>query len=50
MVFLLFIKLSSSSNLITYMFVISLSVVHFITSFINRPARIAFYQTKSCIC
>ena len=37
-VFLMFIKLSSYSNLITHMFVISLHVVHFITPFINRPS------------
>ena len=34
--FLIFVKLSSYSNLITYMFVISLHVGHFITPFINR--------------
>ena len=49
-VFLMFIKLSSYSNLITYMFVILLHVVHFITPFINRPTTCCFYQTKSCIC
>ena len=34
--FLMFIKLSSYSNLITHMFVISLHVVYFITPFINQ--------------
>ena len=35
--FLMFIKLSSYSNVITHMFVISLHV-YFITPFINRPS------------
>ena len=45
-VFLMFIKLSSYSNLITHMFVISLHVVHFITPFINRPSTCYFLSKQ----
>ena len=45
-VFLMFIKLSSYSNLITHMFVISLHVVHFITSFINRQSMCCFLSNQ----
>ena len=44
--FLMFIKLSSYSNLITHMFVISLHVVHFITPFINRPSTCCFLPNQ----
>ena len=44
--FLMFIKLSSYSNLITHMFVISLHVVHFITPFINRPSTCCFLSNQ----
>ena len=40
--FLIFIKLSSYSNLITHMFFISLHVDHFNTPFINRPTTCCF--------
>ena len=45
-VFFMFIKLSSYSNLITHMFVISLHVVHFITPFINRPSTRCFLSNQ----
>ena len=38
----MFIKVSSYSNLITHMFVISLHVVHFTTLFINLPSTCCF--------
>ena len=40
--FLMFIKLSSYSNLITHKFVISLHVVHFITQFMSWPSTCCF--------
>ena len=62
-IFLMFIKLSSYSNLTTQIFVISLHVVcllcllfHYIFHSISLcrskidQARVAFYQSKSCIC
>ena len=45
-VFLVFIKLSSYSNLITHMFVISLHVFHFSTPFINRPSTCCFISNQ----
>ena len=45
-VFLMFIKLSSYSNLITHMFVISVYVVHFIMPFINRPSAWCFLSNQ----
>ena len=44
--FLVFIKLSSYSNLITHMFVISLHVFRFITPFINRPSTCCFISNQ----
>ena len=42
----MFIKLSSYSNLITHMLVISLHVVHFITPFIIRPSTCCFLSSQ----
>ena len=42
----MFIKLSSYSNLIMHIFVISLDVVHFITPFINRPGTYCFLSNQ----
>ena len=42
--FLMFVKLSSCSNLIRHMFVFSLHVVHFITPFINRQSACYFFM------
>ena len=45
-VFGLFLKLSSYSNVIRHMFVISLRVVHFITPFINWPSMCCFFSNQ----
>ena len=42
----MFFKLSSCSDLITHMFVISLHVLHFITPFINRPSKWCFLSNQ----
>ena len=44
--YLMLIKFSSCSNLITHMFVISLHAVHFITPFINRPSTCCFISIQ----
>ena len=46
LVFLMFIKCSSYSNLTTHIFVISLHVVPFITPFINRPSTCCFLSNQ----
>ena len=45
-VFIMFINLSSYSNLITHMFVISSHVVHFITPVINRSSTCYFLSNQ----
>ena len=44
--FLMFIKLSSYSNVIRHTFVISLRVVHLITPFINWPSMCRFFSSQ----
>ena len=45
-IFLMFIKLSSYSNLNTHVFIISLHAVHFITPFKNRPSTCCFLSNQ----